>query len=353
METWYTPSSTAALPDADRVLVLAPHPDDETFGCGATLARLSQAGANVTVCVLTDGAAYASSAVDRRSQLNIRQAETNRALACLGVNEGIFWGLADRGLSGQADLAGRVLEIMHRTQVTLVLAPSLWEIHPDHLATSRAVWSAVAQMHALGSPLPALMFYEVGSPLRPNCLMDCTDVWHKKVAAMQCFESQMAVQDYARHITALNAYRTYTLATEVRFAEAFDFISPEALPAILINADPGQRAMGRWIETALTAAEASSEALLQQMASQRQDFMDLSRETQRQLALHHAERNSLAAQLEVVTNSNASSQADLRHCQECLADAQLQNARVLTSTSWLITAPLRWLGRALAKLKGE
>jgi hypothetical protein len=43
------------LLDGRRLLVVSPHPDDETFGCGAAIARAATTGAGVTVVVATDG----------------------------------------------------------------------------------------------------------------------------------------------------------------------------------------------------------------------------------------------------------------------------------------------------------
>ena len=59
MEDWYLPYSPSSLPVAQNVLVLAPHPDDEIFGCGGCLALYRRAGVNIHVYVLSDGAGYA------------------------------------------------------------------------------------------------------------------------------------------------------------------------------------------------------------------------------------------------------------------------------------------------------
>jgi LmbE family N-acetylglucosaminyl deacetylase len=58
MEDWYIPYQTSKLPQAQRVLVLAPHPDDEIFGCGGALALYVQLGAQVDVVVVTDGTGF-------------------------------------------------------------------------------------------------------------------------------------------------------------------------------------------------------------------------------------------------------------------------------------------------------
>ena len=56
LESELTPVTASTLPAARRVLVFAPHADDEVFGCGGTLHLLAKAGAMITVIVATDGA---------------------------------------------------------------------------------------------------------------------------------------------------------------------------------------------------------------------------------------------------------------------------------------------------------
>ena len=71
--------------------------------------------------------------------------------------------------------------------------------------------------------------YEVGIPLQPNLLLDITDIQPLLEKAMQQFISQQEVQDYSRHISALHAYRTYTLPGNIQYAEAYDVFTSKKL----------------------------------------------------------------------------------------------------------------------------
>ena len=104
MEDWITPGRPSPLPDIRKALVLAPHPDDEVFGCGGTLARLRQQGAEIHVHILTDGGGY-SQGDERQAICQTRREETDRALGVLGIGAASHAGFADRGLSGHAGLA--------------------------------------------------------------------------------------------------------------------------------------------------------------------------------------------------------------------------------------------------------
>lgn len=212
----YTPSP---VPPAHAVLVLAPHPDDEVFGCGGTLALHAQAGVRVTSIVLTGGGEHGDAAV--------RATESTAAARLLGTAPPDFWNLPDRGLLYSESLVQRIVERMQSDGVDLVYAPSPSEIHPDHRQTTLLALEAVRR--AGGGT--RLAFYEVGSPLRPNRLVDITSVAALKKRAMRCFASQQVHQDYVGHIAALNTYRTYTLPAGVAAAEAFWLVDAAEIAA--------------------------------------------------------------------------------------------------------------------------
>lgn len=206
-----------AVPQARAVMVLAPHPDDEVFGCGGTLHQMQAAGARVIEIVLTSG--------DLAGDAAEREAESCAASAVMGLEAPRFWRLPDRGVAVSAELIARLTEEVVANQVDLVLAPSPWEVHPDHRFTCQLALEVVRRLSAS----VRLGFYEVGVPLRPNCLCDITVCVPLKRQAMDCFASQMQLQDYGDQVLALNRFRSYTLGQGVTHAEAFWFPSvPEA-----------------------------------------------------------------------------------------------------------------------------
>ena len=205
-----------------QVLVLAPHPDDEVFGCGGTLALMATSGAAIRVVVATDGAARAT---NHSETIATREAESCTAATVLGLSKPIFWRLPDSGLNYDEGLVARIVKALADWQADLVLAPSALESHPDHYALALAAAEAVRR-HPKGR---TIAFYEVGVPLKPNTLVDITPVLKKKHAAMTCFKSELRFQAYDEHIAALNRYRTYTLPRTVTAAEAFLVIDGETL----------------------------------------------------------------------------------------------------------------------------
>ena len=79
------PPGATSRPAASRVLVLAPHYDDETFGCGGLLAELAAAGSEIRTLFLTDGGGDLHDPEERRAYSELRQQEARRALAALGL----------------------------------------------------------------------------------------------------------------------------------------------------------------------------------------------------------------------------------------------------------------------------
>jgi LmbE family N-acetylglucosaminyl deacetylase len=209
LESDLIPYNASLCLPAQAVLVLAPHPDDEVFGCGGAIAQHVKSGHTVCVVILTDGALYADS--------DVRQRESIAAAQLLGYGKPEFWGLPDGGLHYSDELAQRLADKIAQCGVDLVYAPSPLEYHPDHIQTHLLAAEAVRR----SAPDVRLVCYEVGAPLRPNVLLDISAVMETKEAAMRCFVSQLEHQNYLGHIQALNFYRTYTLGAEIKAAEAF------------------------------------------------------------------------------------------------------------------------------------
>jgi len=199
----------------ERLLVLAPHPDDEVIACGGLVAQHLRENRTVRIVVATDGAQAGDAAT--------REAESRQGLALLGGTppEPSFLGFRDRELT--ADVAERLGEILRELRPDLILVPSPIEIHPDHSTLSHAFCELIQRDPSLFSTLAVaqVAFYEVGQPLRPNAIVDITNVADAKYAAIAAHASQLAVRDYAGYARGLNAYRAMTMPPEVKFAEAY------------------------------------------------------------------------------------------------------------------------------------
>ena len=224
MENKLIPYQATQCISANSVVVFAPHPDDEVFGCGGTILRHIAVSVPVHVVIVSDGA-FGAKGQQKELIIAQRQEESHKAAAVLGYGEPEFWRLPDRGVIYGESLIRRIMAEIENTAANLVYAPSLMEMHPDHRALAMCVIEAVRRAPSK----PYLALYEVGVPLAPNMLLDISDLAERKMAAMVCFVSQNEKQRYDLDIAALNRYRTYTLPTTVTAAEAYLVVSAEEL----------------------------------------------------------------------------------------------------------------------------
>jgi LmbE family N-acetylglucosaminyl deacetylase/glycosyltransferase involved in cell wall biosynthesis len=225
MESTLVPYEPLTSIEATKVIVFAPHPDDEVFGCGGAIMSHVEHHTTVKVVIVTDGGFGATE--DRQAYVLKRREESLRAATVLGYGKPTFWDYADREVAYGESLVARIIATAEDYGADLLYAPSLTEIHPDHRAVAMA---AVEAVRRINRPL-RLAMYEVGSPLRPNLLLDISKFILRKREAMRCNTSQILIQPYHEQIEALNRYRTYTLPRKVVAAEAFTIVDGDNVKA--------------------------------------------------------------------------------------------------------------------------
>ncbi len=163
----------------DRLLVVAPHPDDETLACGGLIQRTLAAGGTVRVLLATDGDAnpWPQRLAERRWRLGAdarprwgvrRRAEVLAAVAVLGLDATALLplGLPDQGITRRvlddaAALQARVATLLGAFAPTRVVYPHIADAHPDHSALGFVVEAAIAQAVANGMALPERLCYVV------------------------------------------------------------------------------------------------------------------------------------------------------------------------------------------------
>jgi LmbE family N-acetylglucosaminyl deacetylase len=209
------PFSATDTSPADA-LVIAPHPDDESIGCGGTIAKHVQAGNRVKVIFLTDGERGDERKRFGSDYVPMRKAAAADALAALGVATHEFWGYPDGALlESVPEIAAQALRSLRDFPARLVYVTSPFEPHPDHRAAFEAIWSVRETMQA------ALVAYEVLTPLHPNMLVDITDTIALKKNAIGSYHTELFYHDYLNTVVCLNRFRSLTLAGESAYAEAF------------------------------------------------------------------------------------------------------------------------------------
>lgn len=221
------PARLSGPPVRGRVLVLSPHPDDETIGPGGTLLHHVAAGDDVHVAFLTAGTSGdPTGAADPAEYAALREREARAAAAVLGLASLEFWGFPDNHRVNENDLGmlvPKVREVVERVRPDVIYAPHPGEQHSDHHTTAVVTARVLAQL----DKAPAAFGFEVWSPSLAAFVVDTSARYARKVEALRCYSSQLEHTDIERFITGLNAYRAVFLEKGARFGEGFVPIRPD------------------------------------------------------------------------------------------------------------------------------
>lgn len=193
----------------ERVLVVTAHPDDVDFGAAGSVAAWTDAGAQVTYCIVTDGDAGGfDPAVPRAEIPAIRRAEqTSAAAAAVGVAYVVFLGRRDGYLEVSLELRREIAAVIRRVRPQRVVTQSpernwdrIYPSHPDHLAAGEATICAVYPDSRNPFWFPELVdeglepwtveeLWVMGGP-QPNRFVDVTEQFERKLDALRCHVSQ-------------------------------------------------------------------------------------------------------------------------------------------------------------------
>ena len=201
-----------------NILVLAPHPDDETIGCGGTLCQHARRGDRITAVFFTSGE-LGLKHLPRNQAQAIREREARNAAKILGLRNLHFFRAPDWCLSDSLKkTAQRLRPILKSASPQLIYVPHQREWHPDHKAALPILRAALrgARIRA-----PEVRTYEVWTPLTEfDHVVNITAPMPLKLRALRAHRSQLKEFDYERAVRGLNAFRG-ELAAKCRYAEVF------------------------------------------------------------------------------------------------------------------------------------
>lgn len=221
-------------------LIICSHPDDETLGCGGTIARLTAEGHEVAVAVFADGVGSRFTMDEQRTPapspyhaaVAQRRAQFVQAMRVLGVAGFREFALPDNQFDAVPllHIAGLVEQCLREIQPDVVYTHWGGDLNQDHALLHRA--TLIATRPQPGCTVRELLAYEVPSstewafgvmPFQPNVFVDISgDLLARKIAAMACYAQEMRPYPHPRSPEALRARAQYwgsVAGTEA--AEAF------------------------------------------------------------------------------------------------------------------------------------
>jgi N-acetylglucosamine malate deacetylase 1 len=198
-----------------RVLVVAPHADDETLGAGGAIARHAREGDEVTVAVMT-GPGEGRHPVFPNELWDTVRDEAEEAAAVLGVKDLVFRELPavlvpDRPVW---EVNGVAAEVLEQAAPEILYVPFPFDLHRDHREISYAFSVAWRPTTELGRRIRLIYAYETLSETHwnpayleagftPNTYVDISGELDVKLDALRCYRSQMLPFPHARSLEAI------------------------------------------------------------------------------------------------------------------------------------------------------
>ncbi|OPY32415.1 MAG: Diacetylchitobiose deacetylase [Methanomassiliicoccales archaeon PtaU1.Bin124] len=199
-----------------RVLVLAPHQDDEVVGCGGTICQFGKHGAHVKVVYMT-GFSNGENSAYLKSLVPMDKSESDVALRAIRCFESETIHLESKGVRCDKKSYERVARIMNQYEPDILFVPCFDESRTDYIKT------AAIAANALQSYVYKVecYCYSFGGVSRPNTLVDITDVIDDKIEAVREHKSQRKTVDDGELIRQMHQYRLSSTQDKDRYCECF------------------------------------------------------------------------------------------------------------------------------------
>ena len=223
-----------------KVLVFAPHPDDEVLGCGGTIGRYVEEGNDVYVCVVTSGfpPIYEEDyrVAREKGWPHIQYPDIMKAHGLLGIRETFFLQFPTVMLETvpRHELNGRIGTLVQKLRPEVVFIPHFGDMQRDHALVAEAAMVAVRPKHE--GTVRYVYSYETLSETEwniphaantfiPNTFVNIEPYLEKKLQAMGCFSTQLCAFPNPRSLTAVEALARLRGSTMgAKAAEAFALV---------------------------------------------------------------------------------------------------------------------------------
>ncbi len=193
----------------EKVLVIAPHPDDEVLGCGGTIAKHTNKGDIVDLCIVTQP--YVPEWPE--SYIHNKKKEIEKSRNILGIRDVYFLDLPTVKLDNllQKDINNKLYEVINKVSPDIVYIPHKGDLNRDH----RIVFEcALVALRPIGCRAKKILSYEVLSetewgqsitPFVPDYYVNISSTISKKCDAMLAYSSELKSEPHPRSIEIIKA----------------------------------------------------------------------------------------------------------------------------------------------------
>jgi len=202
-------------PHATRVLCVAAHADDEVLGIGGTLARHAGDGGEVITLILSDGEA---AKLDDKPRCEDRRACALAAARVMGSRDVVFGGIEDQRFDSVPliDVIKVIENLVGDFQPQVVYTHHGGDANTDHHVVFQATYAACRPLSRHARSIRRLLCYETPSSTEqapalahyaftPNVYVDVDAVWPTKLAALECYASELLEWPHPRSIAYIDA----------------------------------------------------------------------------------------------------------------------------------------------------
>ncbi len=188
------------------LLVFGPHPDDIEIGLGGTVARHAALGLRVGLCDLTAGEMSSNGTVEQR----LAEAEAARQVLGAAWRKNLRW--PDRGIGKEPSHLAQAVAFIRAQQPRTLAIPYWSDRHPDHEAASEVLTEAafnagLRRYDAKGEAWKPdwICYYFINDVAAPSFVVDVSDCYDRKCAALDCHASQFQLSQSRAAATRLNS----------------------------------------------------------------------------------------------------------------------------------------------------
>jgi LmbE family N-acetylglucosaminyl deacetylase len=221
-------SLIAGKPNA-TVLVLSPHPDDELIGCGGTLLLLAEAGAQIHVVQMTEGATCQAlrngSEAEKRS---IRWEEAQSVSDSLGFHSHFWQTGPDYALAEDVETRQRLRQLLADLQPSLIFAPAGTDLHPEHRMACRLLR---ASREFIPSTATVLEYPVWGFLPETSHAVEVTHCYPRILRALYRYRTAMKAEDYVTRCRVLASHHAKRLLAKPGLAVEIFHASPTLNPS--------------------------------------------------------------------------------------------------------------------------
>ncbi|WP_181346819.1 PIG-L deacetylase family protein [Thalassobacillus sp. CUG 92003] len=235
------------LGDVHKVVVVAPHMDDETIGAGGTILKHVARGDEV-YCIFTTDGAGSESGYSREQLSQMRKEEMARVNEILNMTNIYYMDLPDGNVQSDADSQKALSSILESISPDVIYCTPFVDAHPDHVASTHLLADVLRKTNVFQ---PIVRLYEINCPIPPdeiNCIIDISDTFDQKLEAIAQFNSQVIAFD---GFIELNRLKTNLVPNQqLRAVEGFIELSSDEFVTQSTQLQNEQEPFHEWFKQA-------------------------------------------------------------------------------------------------------